>query len=130
MRIIIAGSRHITDITAVWMEISHFHHDLVVSKHADGITEVVSGCAAGVDTLGEQWAEQFNVPIKRFPADWTQYGRRAGVLRNIEMARYADGLLSVWDGKSKGSAHMIKAAGQFGIFRREVVMERSNITKS
>lgn len=125
MKIIIAGSRHITDVTQVWMAISQFHHDLVMSTFSEGITEVVCGCAKGVDTLGEQWAEQFSVPIKRFPADWTQYGRRAGVLRNVQMAKYADALLCIWDGKSKGSEHMLKAAAQFDIIRREVIMERS-----
>ena len=47
MRIIIAGSRNITsyEYLSLACELSDFE-----------ITEVVSGCARGVDRLGEEWA--------------------------------------------------------------------------
>lgn len=70
--------------------------------------EIVSGGARGVDRFGEQWAYRNNVDIKRFPADWKQYGKKAGFIRNVEMSRYADALFAFWDGESKGTEHMIK----------------------
>lgn len=73
-------------------------------------SKVVSGCAKGADTLGELWAKSQGVPIKRFPADWDKNGKAAGPLRNIEMACYAETLIALWDGKSKGTAHMIAEA--------------------
>jgi hypothetical protein len=85
------------------------------------VTEVVSGGAKGIDLNGETWATKNNIAIKRFPAQWTLYGRRAGALRNLQMAQYADGLLSIWDGKSRGSKHMIEAAEQCGIPRWEFI---------
>jgi hypothetical protein len=46
--------------------------------------------------------------VKQFPADWNGiYKRSAGIIRNIEMAKYAHALLALWDGKSKGTEHMI-----------------------
>ena len=99
MKVIIAGSR---DIDADWRTVEQavYNTDWV-------ITEVVSGAARGIDTYGEQWAVIHKIPIKRFPADWDNYGKRAGHMRNYDMAKYADALIAVWDGKSKGTLNMI-----------------------
>ena len=35
------------------------------------------------------------------------HGKKAGYLRNVDMAEYADALVAFWDGKSKGTGHMI-----------------------
>lgn len=70
------------------------------------IKEIVSGGATGMDSVGEAFAKNYHVPLKRFPADWAKYGGLAGPRRNREMAEYADALLLVWNGTSKGSANM------------------------
>ena len=79
------------------------------------ISEVVSGKARGVDTMGEQWAKENNVPIKEFPADWKKWGKSAGHIRNREMGDYADALVAVWDGSSRGTKHMIDYAKDKGL---------------
>jgi len=101
MKVIIAGSREITDYNKVETAIKAINLP---------ITEVVSGTAKGVDRLGEQWAEAHNIPVKKFPADWNTYGKKAGYIRNEMMANYADALIAIWDGKSKGTKHMINLA--------------------
>lgn len=106
MKTIIAGSRTITDYAAI---------EAAVTASGFTITQVVSGCARGVDRLGEQWGYAHDVPIARFPADWKRYGRQAGPLRNNEMAVYADALIAVWDGESIGTKHMISAAHARGL---------------
>ncbi len=106
MKTIIAGSRTIHD------------YDLVSRVIADSdftITEVFCGQAGGVDLLGCRWAREHNIPVKFFPADWKQYGKVAGFLRNHEMAAFAHQLILVWDGSSPGSAHMLKMARQCGL---------------
>lgn len=70
------------------------------------IEEIVCGGAQGVDTEGQHWASHMNIPVKMFHADWAQYGKIAGPIRNKQMADYADALLLIWDGKSKGSFNM------------------------
>jgi len=114
MKVIIAGSRSITDVNIVRraVKLSGFE-----------ITEVVSGTARGVDRLGEQIAHELNIPVKRFPANWEKYGRRAGFLRNQEMAHYADALIAVWDGVSRGTKHMIEYARSCGL---QVYVHRVN----
>src|SRR5690606_18107873 len=99
MKIIIAGSRYFTDVQDV--------RDAAAQCGFD-ITEVVSGAARGVDQLGEQWAKEHSIRVKQFCADWYEQGLKAGMLRNAAMAGYADGLLAIWDGKSKGTADMIR----------------------
>lgn len=113
MKTIIAGSRNIAEYTTVEAGIDQL--PLI-------ITEVVSGTARGVDRLGEQWAEKNNIPVKKFPANWDKYGKRAGYLRNAEMAEYADALVAFWDGESKGTEHMINLAKKAGLVVRVVMV--------
>ncbi|MEA1980842.1 MAG: hypothetical protein U9N54_07710, partial [candidate division Zixibacteria bacterium] len=69
----------------------------------------------GVDKLGEEYAEQNYIPLLKFPANWNKYGKRAGYVRNEEMANNADALIAIWDGKSKGTNHMINIAKKKGL---------------
>lgn len=73
-------------------------------------TTVVSGTAKGADKLGENWAELNNIPLEKYPADWNKFGKSAGYKRNTEMANNAEALIALWDGKSRGTKHMIDIA--------------------
>ena len=68
------------------------------------------GGAKGVDAMGEQWARENKIPIKRFDPDWDKYGAGAGPERNRLMAEYAEALIVLWDGRSRGTANMIANA--------------------
>jgi hypothetical protein len=114
MRTIIAGGRNITD--QKWI-------DLAVAESKFEITEVVSGTARGADELGEAWAARHNVPVKRMPADWDRLGKSAGYKRNQAMAAYAEALIVVWDGNSKGSGHMLAIAKALNLKVYELVVE-------
>jgi hypothetical protein len=98
LKVIIAGSRDITDYDYICNAVK-------ISGYT--ITEVVSGRARGVDTLGEKYAEEFQLAVKYFPADWKRLGRAAGPLRNLEMGNYADKAILVWDGRSPGTEGMM-----------------------
>lgn len=76
---------------------------------------VISGTAMGADRAGELWAEANGIPILRCPANWDLHGRSAGIIRNTEMAGKADALIALWDGKSKGTYHMINVAQSKGL---------------
>ena len=103
MKLIIAGSRDIT-LTCACRAVEGA---LEKTGWCHAITEVVSGASGNVDKIGEFWAELMELPIKRFPADWDKHGKAAGPIRNRAMAEYADALIAVWDGESKGTANMI-----------------------
>lgn len=106
MKTIIAGSRSINDIHLIAK---------AITESGFVPTEVVSGGASGADALGEQWAFFNNVPVKRFPANWAEYGRAAGPIRNKVMAEYGEALVAVWDGTSAGTKNMIDEATKRGL---------------
>ena len=113
MKVIIAGSRDITDFQLVLPVIERFEGEVAV------ISEVVSGGARGVDALGEKWAAMRLTPVRRFPADWGTWGPAAGPMRNRQMAEYASGLVLVHTG-GKGSASMKYQAHKLGLKILEV----------
>lgn len=116
VKVIVAGSRYFT---------SYERLVRVIEWSRFKITELVSGGAVGVDTCAERWANENGVTIRRFPADWKQYGNAAGPIRNIAMAKYADGLLAYWDGRSVGTKNMIEKAAFRGLAIRLYVPARS-----
>jgi hypothetical protein len=79
------------------------------------VTEVVCGKARGADTFGETFAYNANIPVKEFPADWKALGKSAGIIRNKQMGDYADALIAVWDGVSRGTKHMIDYSTNKGL---------------
>ena len=100
-RTIIAGSRTVTDFDELQEAIKGIKWKIGV---------VLSGAADGADLLGERWAEENDVLLERYPADWKKFGKSAGFLRNKQMAECAEALVALWDGKSKGTKHMIDLA--------------------
>jgi hypothetical protein len=76
---------------------------------------LISGGAKGADNFAEEWAEQGFIPIQVFEADWKKYGKGAGYVRNEEMAIEGDVLAAFWDGKSRGTKHMIDLALKHGL---------------
>ena len=104
MRTIIAGSRTIID---------HNILSNVVSKCGWHITTVLTGLAHGVDFLGVMWAIDNGIKLEKYPANWKEYGISAGYKRNLQMAIKAEALIAIWDGKSRGTRHMIELAGEY-----------------
>jgi hypothetical protein len=69
---------------------------------------IVSGTARGADRIGERYAQDKGYKVVRFYADWPRHGKKAGFIRNEEMADYADVFVAFWDGESSGTEHMIE----------------------
>lgn len=115
MRLIIAGSRTIADRAEVAQAVK-----AALRTWGGGRlpTTVLSGDAKGVDRLGAAWAREHRIPVEVFLPDWARYGRvgpkNAGYRRNEEMAKCADALVAIWDGKSQGTAHMLLCMQRLG----------------
>ena len=86
MKTIIAGSRSCNNYDVV--------KKAIVDSGFD-ITTVISGGAFGVDTLGERYANEHGIEVVRFLPDWDTFGKRAGILRNRQMADNADALIAI-----------------------------------
>jgi len=108
MKTIIAGSRSVDNFHLVCKAVEE-------SGFADEITEVVSGGAMGVDKLGERIAKKFGFHLKIFPADWKKYDKAAGMIRNKQMAEYADALIACVYNASPGTSNMIELAKDKGL---------------
>ena len=105
-RVIIAGGRDFNDYQTVLDAISESQFN---------ITTVVSGGAKGVDALGERYADEMNIPLAIFYADWNRNGKAAGPIRNRKMAENADALIAIWDGQSRGTKNMIETAQKLNL---------------
>ena len=102
MKLLIAGCRTLTlSSQAIYSILNNGRF------RGERLTEIVSGGAKGIDTSAKEFAKYIQLPCKVFAPQWDRFGKKAGFLRNIEMANYADVLLAVWDGESRGTKHMI-----------------------
>lgn len=110
MKLIIAGSRAFNDYELLKRETILF-----IRSETTNPPTIISGTANGADKLGERFATQFNLDVLRFVPDWDKFGKRAGYLRNEEMAKNATHCIVFWDGISKGTAHMIDIARKYNL---------------
>jgi hypothetical protein len=103
MKVIIAGSRQFDDFEML----THF-----CDKYFHGVEniEIFSGNSKGADLLGEKYAAERGYPVRKFLPDWVQNKRGGGHRRNEEMVRNADLLIAFWDGKTKGTGHVVGVA--------------------
>jgi hypothetical protein len=113
-KVIIAGSRDFNDYERL-CEVCN----TLLAVESD--IEIVSGTCKGADQLGERYAIEHNLPVKKFPADWNKYKRAAGYRRNTQMAEYGDYLIAFWDGLSKGTQMMINIAKKKGLKVKVVI---------
>jgi hypothetical protein len=109
IRLIIAGSRNFNDYETLKSVCDR------AIEHIDVQIKIISGTARGADQLGERYATERNFPLKKFPANWEEHGKKAGYLRNLEMARYASHAIIFWDGQSKGTESMIRLAETYNL---------------
>lgn len=107
-KVIIAGSRDFRDYETLKNKMDY----LLANRVKEGIT-VLCGLARGADKLGQKYAKEKGYNVEYYPADWNRFGRAAGYIRNEEMAQNADALIAFWDGKSKGTHHMINLAEKY-----------------
>lgn len=97
MRVAIVGSRSIT------MEA----YPEILVHIPRGASEIVSGGAEGADQLAAEYARRAHLPMKIFAPDYRRFRKSAPLQRNLDLIRYSDYVLVLWDGKSRGAAHVI-----------------------
>lgn len=103
MNISVVGSRTISDYCLI-------ESTILETLELGDIDLVVSGGAAGVDSLGELFAKKYDIKTKIFYPDWEKFGRAAGMIRNKDIIINSDVVFAFWDGKSKGTKSSIDIA--------------------
>lgn len=99
MNLAVIGSREFKDME-------------VMSVHIQSLqpTTIISGGAKGADTLAKKYALAHGLDIIEYKADWKQFGRAAGIVRNKTIVENAEHILAFWDGKSPGTKSSINYA--------------------
>lgn len=112
LKCIIAGGRDFNDFD-VLQDTLNWVFDAAIERGDD--ISIISGTARGADQMGERYATDHQLHVARYPADWNRYGKSAGYKRNEQMAYEATHLVAFWDGKSRGTKHMIDIACANGL---------------
>lgn len=99
MRVAVIGSRTVDE---------RFYFQLCAAMPL-GVSEIVSGGAAGADQLAKRYAEENELKLTEFLPDYAKFGRAAPIRRNEQIVEYADEVIALWDGSSKGTARTINA---------------------
>ena len=94
MRVAVIGSRG--------LHVEHLEDYL-----PEGVTEIVSGGAKGIDTCARNYALAHGLALTEFLPEYEKYGRGAPLRRNITIIEYADFVLAFWDGRSRGTKYVI-----------------------
>ena len=81
----------------------------------EGITEIIHGGARGADDLAGKYAEFKGIKETVFNADWSQYGRAAGPIRNALMIEDGKPDMVVAFAGGRGTANMVKVAKAAGV---------------
>jgi hypothetical protein len=109
MRVLVCGSRDWTDRDAIASALTGLpgeHYDI----------EVIHGGARGADLIADEEARALGFATCRYPADWQAHGRRAGILRNLQMLDDKPNIVLAFQvGGSRGTQHTIDEARRRGI---------------
>ena len=106
MNIAIIGSRNFSNY-------SYMKENILNNIDVREIDNIVSGGARGADSLGEQFAKEFNINTIIFKPDWNKYGKAAGMIRNTDIINNCDIVFAFPIGESKGTYDSIKKAKKF-----------------
>lgn len=98
MKLAIVGSREFED----WDTFKSIA-DAFIQTSNQPVDLVISGGAAGPDTMAERYAEENNIDFLEIKPDWEKYGRSAGMLRNTEIVNSCDEALVFWNYHSRGT---------------------------
>ena len=123
IKVIIAGTRDFKNYELLKQKM-----DKILANRVKNNEEIIiiSGTARGADKLGERYAREKGYKIERYPANWDKYGKRAGYIRNEQMAKVADACVCFWDEQSKGTKHMIDLAKQYKLALRVINYNKYN----
>ena len=72
--------------------------------------EIVTGGAIGIDSCAKEYAKRKGIKLTEFLPEYNLYGRTAPIVRNKKIVDYADKVIAIWDGNSKGTLSVIKYA--------------------
>lgn len=110
--ILICGGRDFNDHGLFDRTMIDIHNQYVTASKP---AFYIAGGARGADTEAIRLAKIWGIPYKIYPADWEQYGKRAGYIRNQQMLDEGKPDLVVAFPGGKGTAMMVDIARKAGV---------------
>lgn len=118
MRVLVSGSRDLTDRAAVWDALDGLYAAWVAKRTQGELFTVIHGGARGADRHADEWARQGlpHVRPEEYQAHWDLLGAHAGHERNARMIQAEpDVVLAFPRGASPGTRGCMKLAKAAGI---------------
>lgn len=123
VRLLIAGSRTINDYDMIRDVVDWFIRDRGLSERT---VFIVSGLAwKGPDNVAIEYCRKRGYKLLGYPANWDLYSKRAGMIRNAEMAKIVTHGVVFWDNESSGTKNMIELLLKNGIDHHIHIATRS-----
>lgn len=114
MKILVCGGRDYAD----WYRLKTVLDD-IYKKFSD-IT-IISGCAKGADTLAIEWVVLNHVELELYYANWKEYRRKAGPIRNQKMLDEGKPDLVIAFPGGNGTADMVRRSKKANIPLMEMI---------
>lgn len=106
MKVLVTGSRSYPEPQDVFDVLASLSPTVVIH----------GGCPTGADAFAERWCQDTGIPQDVHPADWQNYGRKAGYLRNVQMiAEEPDLVVAFFYGESRGTQMTVDLALAAGL---------------
>ena len=88
---------------------------LLLDIYEDGDVLVSGGCPTGADSFAEVLAKKHQIPIMIHYARWQKYGKRAGIIRNTDIAVDSDVLIATpAEDRTGGTEDTLRKAKELG----------------
>lgn len=122
-RVLVTGSR-------TWPDPGVVRNALEAARDRWPDLLVVHGaCPRGADAIAHAWCLAAGVPVLCWPADWSRYGRAAGMRRNAAMvAAGATVCLAFIHHASRGATGCADLAERAGIPLRRYLLDAAGLT--
>lgn len=122
MRVLVCGGRDyndydrvVSELDDIAMEYSIYHKPDTLENWLPTDITIIHGGATGADTLADVWATHNYCPVEVYKADWKQYGKSAGHIRNKEMLDKGKPDVVIAFPGGRGTANMIEQATKAGV---------------
>jgi len=121
-KIAIVGSRKYNNYHKVEKEFFKLLNDL--GRPKENIL-IISGGAKGVDSIAQQIARNHGIPILIFYPDYIKYGKRAPLVRNLQIIEHSNFILAFPAEDSRGTRFVIREARKRRKPNRVIAVDKS-----
>lgn len=127
-RVLVCGGRDYNDEYIGHYSLSKYVGDPRYHDPTGGYPTIIhGGCPTGADSIANSWAKAKGLPREIYPAQWDEFGKAAGPIRNkLMLNRGKPDLVIAFPG-GKGTADMVRRAEKAGI-KVITIMQRTDLT--